>query len=102
MDALLACVTDDHCFIDTQGNRIEGREAIERAWRGFFDAFPDYRNEFSALYRRGDSVVVFGRSHCSAPGLDGPALWTAVVREGLVAEWRVYEETAEMRRALKM
>ena len=34
------------------------------------------------------------------PLLDGPAIWTAEVRDGKVAVWRVYEDTPEVRARL--
>lgn len=46
----------------------------------------------------GATVAIVGHSVC--PGnsaLDGPALWTARIENGRVAEWRVYEDSAENR-----
>jgi CheY-like chemotaxis protein/ketosteroid isomerase-like protein len=99
---LVGLMTNDHAFIDTEGTRTEGRDAAERAWRAFFSAFPDYRNELASAEARGGAVVFTGRSSCSEPALDGPGLWRAIVRGGCVAEWRVYEDTAENRRALAL
>jgi hypothetical protein len=39
-------MADDHRFIDTAGNTCTGKPACLEAWRGFFAAFPDYRNVF--------------------------------------------------------
>lgn len=48
-----------------------------------------------------DVVATVGRSVCSSyEELDGPAPWTATVRTGRIAEWRVYEDTAENRQHL--
>jgi hypothetical protein len=69
-------------------------------WRGFFAAFPDYRNIFDQLEVEGDRVIVVGRSTCSDGRLDGPALWTAKVRDGRLAEWRVYSDTPTNRHTL--
>jgi hypothetical protein len=44
---------------------------------------------------------MLGRSHCQEePILDGPAIWTAHIRDNLVTEWRVYDDTPENRRSL--
>jgi ketosteroid isomerase-like protein len=99
IDALAALMTLDHRFIDTAGMTVDGKEACVAAWTGFFAAFPDYRNYFELIDLRGDLAVIAGRSSCSDPRLDGPALWTAVVRDNLVAEWRVYTVTPENRAA---
>lgn len=93
-------ITEDHRFIDSEASVTVGREAVVRAWRGFFSAFPDYRNDFEALQYRDELVIITGRSSCSDERLRGPALWTARVREGHVAEWRVYADNAAARSKL--
>jgi ketosteroid isomerase-like protein len=100
--ALAAQMTPDHRFIDTEGMIVDGKEACVGAWTGFFAAFPDYRNHFERLESRGDLAIIAGRSSCSDSRLDGPALWTARVRHGLVAEWRVYADTPENRATLSI
>jgi len=100
IEGLVALMTEDHVFIDSADGRTEGRERAGNAWRGFFAAFPDYRNSFSALVSRGDRVYIAGRSSCSNPLLDGPALWMASIRGEEVAAWRVCDDTPETRRQL--
>ncbi|HXM54732.1 MAG TPA: nuclear transport factor 2 family protein [Candidatus Dormibacteraeota bacterium] len=97
LDGLARWMTEDHAFIDSAGMRVDGKDRCVAAWRGFFAAYPDYRNEFASTVTSGDVVAVSGRSVCSEPALDGAALWTARVRDGLVCEWRVYEDTPETR-----
>jgi ketosteroid isomerase-like protein len=98
LDGLARLMTDDHAFIDSAGARVDGRQHCLAAWGGFFGAYPDYRNEFASMVLQGGGVVaVAGRSVCSEPALEGPALWTARTCEGQVAEWRVYEDTLETR-----
>jgi ketosteroid isomerase-like protein len=89
LDGLSALMTDDHTFVDAAGGRVEGKQACVEAWRGFFAAFPDYRNVFSGTRTAGDSVAITGYSECSVPELAGPARWTAQVRDGKIALWRV-------------
>ena len=98
LDVLARLMTEDHVFIDSVGGRVDGRQRCLAAWRGFFGAFPDYRNEFTSMVLTSSGMVtVAGRSVCSDPALDGPGLWTAKIREGRVCEWRVYEDTPEAR-----
>ncbi|MBO0684304.1 MAG: nuclear transport factor 2 family protein [Candidatus Dormibacteraeota bacterium] len=98
LEALARLMSDDHVFIDSVGERVEGRQPCLAAWRGFFGAYPDYRNELGSIVLASSGVVaVTGRSVCSEPALDGPALWTAKVRGGQVSEWRVYEDRPETR-----
>ena len=100
LEALDRLMTDDHVFVDTAGGTVEGRRACRDAWRGFFAAFPDYRNHFTAVVADGDLVAMAGRSDCSYPELAGPALWRAAIRDSRVARWQVLADTPANRRDL--
>jgi ketosteroid isomerase-like protein len=91
LDRLSSLMTEDHRFIDSAGSIVDGKPSCIDAWRRFFDAFPDYCNEFDHLEAYDDVVTVRGRSHGSVPALDGSARWTARVEGERVAEWRVHE-----------
>ena len=92
LDRLAEMMTDTHRFVDSAGASIDGKLACVDAWRGFFVAFPDYRNVFEECRREGDGLVfVRGHSECSVAFLDGPAEWHVVVRDGLVDQWRVFD-----------
>ena len=100
IEGLAALMTPDHIFIDTANHAIHGSGKALEAWRGFFAAFPDYQNVFDSLVSSGDLVSITGHSTCSDERLAGPALWTAKVWDGKIAEWRVYDDTPENRRLL--
>lgn len=100
LEGLAERMTTDHKFVDSAGVEIGGRKGCVEAWRGFFAAFPDYQNHFESVIVRGNRVVIRGKSSCSDPQLQGPALWTARTRAERVTEWRVYEDTAENRAAI--
>jgi ketosteroid isomerase-like protein len=101
LEGLMAMMTDDHEFVDSGEGSFKGREVATSAWRGFFSAFPDYRNDFERIVAVGDIAVAVGRSVCpSHSDLDGPALWSASTRDGKVAQWRVYDDTPENREQL--
>jgi ketosteroid isomerase-like protein len=101
-DGLAKLMSDDHEFIDSEGIVLSGKERCLEAWRGFFQQFADYRNTFVELITRDDCVVVVGFSTCSFDQLDGPALWTARIRDDTVTQWRVYLDTPETRRELDL
>ena len=89
---LSSLMTEGHRFIDSAGTVVSGKQACAEAWRGFFAAFPDYRNVFTLVSNAGGGVgEIAGHSECSEPVLAGPARWQAIVVNGLVDEWRVYE-----------
>jgi SnoaL-like domain len=95
VDSLAALMTATHRFVDADGGTVVGKAACVEAWRGFFAAFPDYRNIFETLTDDGHGVVtVGGRSVCSVAVLDGPARWRAEVIGALVDEWRVTDVDA--------
>jgi ketosteroid isomerase-like protein len=101
LDGLGRLMSDDHIFIDTAGDAVTGKPACLEAWSGFFEAYPSYRNIFDSVREKDGLVTVTGRSECPGhPVLEGPALWTAVVEGGQVAQWRVYEDTSETRMQL--
>jgi ketosteroid isomerase-like protein len=100
LDGLADLMSEDHRFVDSEGDVLEGKAACVAAWRGFFAAFPDYRNVFDQLSASTRVVTILGHSECSEPALAGPAIWTATIQHAKVAEWRVYVDTPEVRKAL--
>jgi|CXWL01.1.fsa_nt_gi ketosteroid isomerase-like protein len=100
LEGLADLMADAHIFIDAAGGRVAGKAACVAAWRQFFAAFPDYRNDFERIVVKGDVVFISGRSSCSDPRLNGPALWRALVRGALIVEWQVYTDTDENRASL--
>src|SRR5262249_17378980 len=82
---------------------LVGREANREAWHGYVTAFPDYVIYPDRIVHRGDEVLVLGSttgSHLGLPDREERELkviWRAIVRDGLVAQWQVLEDTAERR-----
>ncbi len=93
-------MTEDHTFIDIPGEVNVGRDVMVSGWFSFFKEYPDYRNNFTHIEVKGELVIMVGFSECSHEQLDGPAIWTAKIRDGLVAEWRVYDDKKEVRKEL--
>jgi ketosteroid isomerase-like protein len=102
INGLAQLMTDDHVFIDAVGNTIAGKTRCVEAWKGFFGAFPDYRNQFERVLARGNEAVMIGHSVCSDARLAGPALWSAKLDGERVAEWRVYDDTGANRTRLRV
>jgi len=104
-----ALMTEDHLFVDALGNEVRGRESMRKAWTGYFHWFPDYRVSHEEILSQGEVVAAFG----SAQGTyakngniakenhwNAPAAWKAVVRDGLVKEWRVYVDNQAARKIM--
>lgn len=109
VERLAESMTPDHVFVDSLGREVRGREAMRVAWGRYFELFPDYEVRVDETLSRGASVGLFGvaRGTCAGEGAIGgengwttPAAWKAVVRDGRVAEWRVFADNEPVRRIL--
>ena len=106
---LHALMTEDHVFIDSLGNRAEGREKMKAGWEGYFGMVPDYTVAIEETFPEGPVVLLFGTAQ-GTYSKDGklrpenswstPAAWRAVVRDGLIAEWRVYADNEPIRQVM--
>ena len=92
-------MTDDHVFIDTANNRIEGKTRnIMQAWEPFFAFYPGYRNIFERVVSRGQTVIMQGYSICSVAILNNVrAIWVAEIKKEKVCLWHIYPDTEENR-----
>jgi ketosteroid isomerase-like protein len=93
-------MTEDHVFIDIPGEVHNGRPMMVSGWFDFFRLYPDYRNNFTHIEVKEGLVIMIGFSECSHDPLDGPAIWTAKIRDSFISEWRVYEDTKDVRKEL--
>jgi ketosteroid isomerase-like protein len=109
VDALCELMSENHIFVDAGGYIVQGREAMRKAWQGYFAMVPDYWVESERVLGEGDVVAVFGRAGgtCTSDGelkpenrWEIPAAWQAVVRNGRVVEWRVYADNEPIRRIM--
>ena len=109
VDGLAKLLTPDHTFVDALGNSVQGAGQMRHAWATYFQWFPDYRISTEQILQSGNTVDVFGTAAATyAP--DGklspenrwetPAAWLAVVRDGKVAEWRVYADNQPARKLM--
>lgn len=102
VDAIGACIADDHVMIDAHGEEVRGRAAVLQAWKLYFNIFADYHIEIDEMYGSATSVAVFGHASASLSNGKGeksawrlPSAWKAHVIDGLIAEWHIYADTKE-------
>jgi ketosteroid isomerase-like protein len=101
-EEISSLMNEDYVFIDSENNVEKGKQSGIVSWKGFFEHFPDYRNVFEKIIVKRDIVIVLGHSVCSNKMLNGKAIWTAKVKNDKIKEWRVYEDTLENRKKLKL
>lgn len=101
---LLELMTDDYAFIAIDGTLdLTDKVQAEAGWRGYFALCPEYMMHLCEVYQTPELVVLVGRttgSHLRQQRMEEfpeTLIWTAKVRGGLVAEWRIYHDTPEVR-----
>ena len=59
-DRLAELMTEDHVFIDSLGNTVNGREKMRYGWRGYYALCPDYWVSHEEIFSEGNRVGIFG------------------------------------------
>ena len=92
--ALTALMTTDHVFVDSVGNRTRNATSMEVGWRGYFAMCPDFWIQTDRVLAEGGEVLAAGEAGGTIDGVSWrtPAAWKAVIRDGKVAEWRVFAD----------
>ena len=109
VDSICELMTSDHIFQDALGKRFIGQDKMRDGWRHYLNSVADYQIHADEFFCTDDRVAVFG----SASGVYAangepspekfwkvPAAWRAVIRNGLVAEWRVYADNQPLRKLM--
>ncbi len=91
---LTPLMTADHVFVDSLGNRVQGATSMEAGWRGYFAMCGDYRIRIDDVMAKGGVVLAAGEAGGTIDSVAWrtPAAWKAVIRDGRVAEWRVFAD----------
>jgi ketosteroid isomerase-like protein len=93
-NAIAMQITAGHLFVDSLGNRVTGAASIEAGWRGYFAMCPDYWIRADHVMAEGVTLLAAGEAGGTINGEPWrtPAAWNAIIREGKVAEWRVFAD----------
>ena len=107
--AICELMTADHIFQDALGKRFIGRDKMREGWRNYFQTVGDYQVHADEFFQTGERLAIFG----SASGVyagngdvsaekfwEVPAAWGVVIRDSLVAEWRVYADNQPLRKLM--
>lgn len=110
VDGMALLMTENHVFVDSDGSKTAGREAMQMAWSQFFAMVPGYRIDVEETLRLENKVVLIGVASGEGGIVDDdrarhhwavPAAWRAVVEEGRVAVWQVYANPEPIRAAIR-
>jgi len=98
---LIKLQTEDFTLIDMAGDVYRGRDG----WQDYFSAYPKYRIHVKHVLTSGNGVAIIGNTTGSQvpPEIEEKetVLWTAEIRNGLVAKWRLYSDIDEVKRKTK-
>jgi hypothetical protein len=90
--ALIKLQTEDFTLVDAEGGVFRGRSG----WEGYFANYPEYKIKIKNGLTGGNGVAIIGKTTGSqvSPEIEEKetVLWTAEIRDGLVAEWRLYTD----------
>ena len=82
---------------------------MRAGWQAYFKMVSDYRVYAEEFFQTDDRLAIFGRASGVYGAASGPpaanfweipAAWRAVIRDGLVAEWRVYADNQPLRKLM--
>jgi ketosteroid isomerase-like protein len=99
LDTMYHLMAEDHVFIDSQDNRMAGRDQMKQAWSSYFQLFPGYKIEMMEFVEKESLTCVFGYASGTYKDITIksnywriPAAWRVVVSDGRIAEWQVYAD----------
>ncbi|HEV2816952.1 MAG TPA: nuclear transport factor 2 family protein [Allosphingosinicella sp.] len=100
-ERIIAAMDPDAVFVDSLGERLEGRAALLDGWRGYLRLFPDYRIEVEAMFVEEREALLHGWAGATLyrggrPVADGgwriPAAWRATTDSRRVTLWQVFAD----------
>jgi ketosteroid isomerase-like protein len=94
LETLTSLMTKDHLFVDSLGNHVRGANIMQTGWRSYFTMCPDYWIRIRTSSSEGDNILSTGEAGGTIDGVSWriPAAWEALIRGGLVSEWRVFAD----------
>lgn len=102
LNGLTQLMTEDHAFIDRKGTVHEPKQTMVQGWKEFFRTVPQYKNTFCRVQSKDNLVVILGYAYWSEEQPHDPVIWTAIIVNDLVREWRVHEDTEANRKSFDL
>jgi len=104
VEAISFLMTDDHVFVDSQNNKVRGKEAMKQAWVEFDKLFPDYHIEVNETLTKNDIVIVTGLASGTYKKLMDedrdnswivPACFKAIIKNGKIELWQIFADMSK-------
>ena len=102
IDGLSDLMAENHTFIERDGKSHGSKQHMVEAWKEFFKMFPRYKNTFTKIGTIDNLVSVLGFAYWSEKETCDPVIWTALVENNLISEWRIYEDSSENRKKFNL
>jgi ketosteroid isomerase-like protein len=109
VNSVCELMTEGHIFQDALGKRMIGRENMRQGWTMYFKTVTDYQIHADEFFQTDDRLAILGTASGRYTGNTGggshgfwevPAAWRAQVKDGLIAEWRVYADNQPLRKLM--
>jgi hypothetical protein len=97
IEGLCNLMSKDHKLTVREGKTEKGKDVNRKGWKSFFKSFPEYKNYFHRIESKENLVILLGYAFWSVSEPYDPAIWTAIIINDLVSEWRIYQDTLENR-----
>jgi ketosteroid isomerase-like protein len=108
-EKIVGAMDPEAVFIDSLGNRIEGKAALLDGWRSYLRLFPDYRVEIEAIFVDDRAAMLHGWAgatlHRDGRAVEGgswriPAAWRAATDARRVTLWQVFADNSPVQALL--
>ena len=108
-EKIVGAMHADAVFIDSLGNRIEGKAALLDGWRGYLRLFPDYRVEIEAIFVEDREAMLHGWAGATLHrdgrrmedgGWRIPAAWRAATDSRRITLWQVFADNSPVQALL--
>ena len=94
-------MAEDFVFIDSVGNRLEGKDNMRVAWEKYFTLFPDYSMSVEEVFNNDDIFILVGTAkgtYCPYGNFDPadnwevPAVWKVNLQKEKICRWQVFAD----------
>jgi hypothetical protein len=101
VDKICSLTTHDHLFIDSQDNKVEGKEMMKQAWIGYFELFPDYKIEVNEILEKDFLTCILGSAsgtYKNLKNIDNSNYWkipiacAAIIKDDQIKQWQIYAD----------